>query len=546
MKTARKFLTMALVLALCALNVAAPVSAESGWTLTAPGEFPVVEGERAEIDILAPFSTYVEDIETNTFTTMYEEKTNVHVNWELSNDLGNTKAMVFASGEYPDVIFGGISVVEEMTYANSIFIPLNELIDEQTVWMKDVLYGDLQYVIPAITQPDGNIYVLPATTYEDSHLICKNRYWINTYWLNQLNLETPTTTDELYNVLKAFKEQDPNGNGEADEIPIVLTSPYTCAYLTSAFIYDDGENRFRILDDGVTVDPIFNKEEWREGIRFIKKLYDEGLTDTTAFTLDSAATKELFENATAERVGSVSALYQGNFANIDGERQAHMDALPPISGPEGVQYAGYYPYVHTSTTTRGTAAITTQCENPELVMRWLDWFFSFEGGLTVQTGPKGVYWDVPEEGSLSYAGLPATWERLTSYGLESNDSWQGIGMPKSHSMHSGLLGHADKFYEADGLEDRLIYYTRQYQEYIPEKVLPQMYVSLDISDEYYRMQTDINNFVNEAFVQFVTGGMSIDNDWDGYLAQLNAMGLEQYVTWTQETYDGFLAANAAD
>lgn len=543
MKTARKILTMALVLALCAVNLAVPAFAE-GWTLTAPGTFPVVEGERAEIDILAPMSTLVEDIETNWFTTMYEEKTNVHVNWELSADLTNTKAMVFASGDYPDVFFGGISVVEEMSYANTIFIPLNDLIEEQTVWMKDVLYGDLKYVIPAITQPDGNIYVLPTTTYEDSHLICQNRYWINTYWLNQLGLAAPTTTDELYEVLKAFKEKDPNGNGLADEIPIVLTSPFTCAYLTSAFIYDDGQNRFRILEDGVTVDPIFNKEEWREGIRFIKKLYDEGLTDPTAFTLDSAATKELFENATAETVGSISGMYQGNWANIDGERQAHMDALPPVAGPEGVQYAGYYPYVHTGVNARGSAAISTQCESPELVMRWLDWFFDFEGGLTVRTGPKGVKWDVPPEGSKSYTGEPATWTRLTSFGLEGNDSWQGMGMPHSHSMHSGLLGHADKFYEADGLEDRLIYYTRQYQEFIPEKVLPQMYVAQDISDDYYRMQTDINNFVDEAFVQFVTGGMSIENDWDAYVGQLNSMGLEQYIAWTQETYNGFLAATA--
>ena len=161
----------------------------------------------------------------------------------------------------------------------------------------------------------------------------------------------------------------------------------------------------------------------------------------------------------------------------------------------------------------------------------------------MRTGAKGEYWDDAPEGSLSYAGLPATWQRLSSYGVAGNYCWNGIGMPHSHSMHGNLLGVPEKFYEGDGMEDRLIYYTRQYQQYIPEKVLPQMYVAMDISDDYYRMQGEINDFVNESFVQFVTGGLDLDKDWDGYLSQLDSLGLEQYVTWTQETYDGYLAAN---
>ncbi len=540
----KTLLQIMLVLALLA-SIVVPATAESGegWTLTEPGTFPIVEGERAEITILAPYSSLIEDITTNDFTLMYEEKTNVHVNWELSSDLANTRAMIYATGDYPDVFFGGIPVADEMQYADTIFIPLNDLIDKYTVWMKEVLYSDLKYVRPAITQPNGNIYVLPKTSYEDSHKICVNRYWINTSWLEKLGLKTPETIDELYDVLVAFKTQDPNGNGIADEIPVVFTSPFTCAWFMCSYIYDDGQNRFRILDDGVTVDPVFNKEEFREGLRFLHKLYAEGLTDTTAFTLDSTATKELFENATAETVGSISGKYQGTWGNIDGERQAHMDALPPVEGPEGVRYAGYYPFVHTEVNQRGECAISTSCKHPELVMRWLDWFYSFEGGLTVRTGAKGEYWDDAPEGSLSYAGLPATWQRLSSYGVAGNYCWNGIGMPHSHSMHGNLLGVPDKFYEGAGMEDRLIYYTRQYQQYIPEKVLPQMYVSLDISDDYYRMQGEINDFVNESFVQFVTGGLDLDKDWDGYLSQLESLGLEQYVTWTQESYDDYLAAN---
>ena len=39
-------------------------------------------------------------------------------------------------------------------------------------------------------------------------------------WLDKLNLKAPTTVDELHDVLYAFRNEDPNGNGLKDEIPL--------------------------------------------------------------------------------------------------------------------------------------------------------------------------------------------------------------------------------------------------------------------------------------------------------------------------------------
>ena len=183
---------------------------------------------------------------------------------------------------------------------------------------------------------------------------------------------------------------------------------------------------------------------------------------------------------------------------------------------------------------------TVALENPEVFVRWMDWFYSFEGGLTVRTGPEGTYWQRPAAGSISYAGLPATWERLTSFGVTQNVCWSGL-VGHSHSMHGGLLGKADKFYEADGLEDRLIAYTKAYMPFAAKTVLPPLYVPEAVSAEYFKIQTDINKYVNESFVQFVTGGMDLDKDWDAYVQQINTIGLEKYITTTQQAYDVFLS-----
>lgn len=511
--------------------------------VTPPGTFPVVL-EPMTVTFLAPQATLIEDIYTNDFTLEYEKMTNIHIEWDLlaSGDAGDQRKLSFVSGDYPDAYLGlGITYDEEMQYGHTLFIPLNDLIDEYSVHLK-ALMSELKYLTPMMTAPDGSIFTMPITTYEDSHLIAPNRYWINTEWLKNLGLEAPTTTEELITVLTAFKNDDPNGNGLKDEIPLILSEPGTVygdpSYFISAFIYDDGDNRFRILDGNI-VDPVFNKEEWREGLRFLNRLYTEGLTDTTAFTLDGTAMRELVENADANLVGMVPGLYMGNFANLDGERQANYDALVPLKGPEGVQTTFSNPYVHST----GLFAITTACENPDALVRWADWFFSFEGGMRARTGIEGQHWARVTDGSLSYAGLPATWERLGTFGLAQNYCWSGLSFPQNHSFHGELKGKADKLYEADGLEDRLIVYTRQYEPYTPEKVLPPFYLDPEVSSEFYKLRTDIKKYVKEMYVQFAIGNASLDSDWDSYLAQLDAIGLQRYVELTQKGYNDFVNAN---
>ena len=71
-----------------------------------------------------------------------------------------------------------------------------------------------------ITTPDGNIYSLPNID-GSLHVQYNMKLWINTQWLDNLGLDMPTTTEEFYEVMKAFKEKDANGNGDPnDEIPL--------------------------------------------------------------------------------------------------------------------------------------------------------------------------------------------------------------------------------------------------------------------------------------------------------------------------------------
>ena len=162
------------------------------------------------------------DLTKNLAWTTMEELTNMH--WDLTlasdGDLDEKRSLEFAGGEYKSVFYkSGISEADAMKYAkDEIVIPLNDLIDQYMPNFKALM--DERDGWKYITSSDGNIYSLPQVN-DDG---CGMMLFINQVWLDKLGLEMPKTFDEYIEVLRAFKEKDPNGNGESDEIPLYLAN----------------------------------------------------------------------------------------------------------------------------------------------------------------------------------------------------------------------------------------------------------------------------------------------------------------------------------
>ena len=196
-------------------------SSALAYTVSEPGQLPVVD-EVVEYTICAPDTTYVCDLNENTLTPWIQEKTNVKINFEEIPDTEwDTKVnLLIASDELPDAfIYGSFSAAELADYGSQgVFLALNDIIEEHGHYVKQVF--DQQEALPgAYTALDGNIYTLPDIN-ECYHCFYSMRAWINQQWLTNLGLEYPNTVDEFVNVLRAFKEQAANGNGDPnDEIP---------------------------------------------------------------------------------------------------------------------------------------------------------------------------------------------------------------------------------------------------------------------------------------------------------------------------------------
>ncbi|RXZ80017.1 extracellular solute-binding protein [Paenibacillaceae bacterium] len=503
------------------------------------GQFPITE-EKTTIRIMVPSNPTVEDFATNEFTKYLEEKTNINIEWEVipSKSAAEKLNLMLSSGDdLPDVIMDfGVSNAQQMIYGNQgIFLPLNDMIEKYGVETKN-MFEKLPVVKESITAPDGNIYSLPHVN-ECFHCTLPRRMWIYQPWLDQLDLQMPTTTDEFYEVLKAFKTKDPNGNNKADEIPL-SGSPsgfYSSidSFLMNAFIYNPGGNGV-YLEDGKTVVP-FDKPEWQEGLKYLRKLYKEGLLDPQSLTQDGDQLKRLGENPEVAIMGAAAGMHMGVISEFYGSSNRWLEykTVPPLKGPGGVQIAPYEAFHLVGT---GSYLITKGSKNPEVAFRLADLLYNEEVTLRSVIGRPDQEWQKAEAGELGINGQPAKWKQIADWGKAQNFNWGQSGPSlRPSDLRLGEVVNPEKPLE-------IIMYEEAKTKYEPykqalEKVLPPLFFTNEQATEIGDLSKSITDYVNEMIARFVTGDADLDKDWDSYLSNLNNMNLKRYLEIYQETYD---------
>ena len=340
-------------------------------------------------------------------------------------------------------------------------------------------------------------------------------------------------------MLTAFKTQDPNGNGKADEVPFTgATTGWNTTldgYLMNPFEYNDARDRLYL--DGGNVVAAFTTDGWRDGLRYMSRLYDEGLIDQEGFTQDQNQMKQGVEGETI-LYGAIAAGVPAAFSLNEGEATKNFYLLPPVAGPSGLRRTPFFPPEHGFR--NGRFVITREAEHPEVAFRWADYMYAEEATLTLYFGEQGVDWKYSEPGEVGVDDKPALFEELTMVrGVPGqNQAWSHMS-PRHASwaiIQSRTTDPDDIWY----IEKRLYDATKSGQEPYgapAEMVLPPLFVSLTDQQEFNELRTTINEFVRENVALFVTGKLDPESDWDSYLAELDKIGIDRYLELVQSTYD---------
>lgn len=495
-----------------------------------------------------------QNLPTNGFTRYLEQTYGVAFRWEtIPYDGAREKRQIsLASGNYADTYIltayiDQFSKAEVLRYGNQgIFLPLNDLIDKYAPHIK-AAFAENAALRELNTAPDGNIYGL--VSYADCfHCSYPNKMWLNKQWLDKLGLAMPKTPAEFKRVLEAFKTQDPNGNGVTDEIPLSGSTEefgvHIVPYLMNGFIYDDDRD-YLMLKNG-KVDSAANKPEWKEGLAYIKSLYDEGLIDPGAFTQNAEAYKKLGDNVGEEILGAGAAMHPDIFvtgAASGGTRSRDYAPVPPLVGP----HASYATHDEGGIVP-GAKFVITNKATPEAqiaLIKMIDYIYTSDGQIHAESGEEGVGWRKPKPGeqALGKGVVPKFAGMEAKPGQPPNNSgWVGTGhfyMPKSY-RDSWVQG--TDIYAADGYERRLQAATALYAGKEPQELFPawDVWVSDANAQQASVLETNLKNYIDQNTLQFITGSKSLTADWNSYVEGLNEMGLQAYLAIMQHGYDVYL------
>ena len=522
---------------------------------------PAVAEEKPTLTVALTTSGMVTDYEDNYFTNYLEEKLGIEIEfYMLPTDAGDTRtkvALMATGGEdRPDVFVVDNHLSPEMilSYGQAgLFLAIEDYVNDPEVMpnFNAIPDEDRELLKTAQTQADGHMYSLSA--YEpETWNYTPFRMYINKAWLEAVGKEVPTTTDELKDVLIAFRDGDPNGNGVQDEIGVYgqASGGYgenVTAALINSFIYWNNNqlNGGLALDesDYDTVYAPYTTDAWRDAMRYLKDLYDEGLLSASTFTDDNNTFKAVLNQETPvvgfTSSGSLSAWPSASTnANF-----LQMELIAPLVGPDGVNYT---PFIEQWPGQE--LMICASTEKLDLALKFADEFFDHYTSKIERLGIEDVDWTSDPERTAGQtnayveAGLVDSVDTLviSNFWAENqNHTWRNHG-PRYYSIDDFLHQYDYSSGNAYDPNDPAQLYGKCYELYYskrPEKLLPMLKFTPEESEMLTEALTNIPDFVKNAIAEFTTGTRDIESGWDQYLAELDSMGLQLMIDTCQAAYD---------
>ena len=509
------------------------------------------DGDTKKITIGIPQDTKViPNYDENAYTKWLEKESGYDIEFVLFNSSAAdyktqlATAIINEDEDLPDILWGfkGLGSGVWSTYGeDGYFIDLTEYFEDKEGKAKPwwdraskLPQGYVDMVLRRCTADDGGMYAFPRIEYTEIDTM-DYMVFINQEWLTKLELDMPTDKDSLYNVLKAFRDGDPNGNGEKDEKPLV-GGPGVIAWIINMFIPYNTEKMFGLSEDGQTVTTPFAEDKYREALIYLRKLYDEGLMVNCYSISDSEITS--FLNPT-------------NKVNVVGVGQGHP-TLDFNYGEESIYAYTAIPYWgyairNENQNTYGTF-ITEDAADPDACWELLMLMSSEESAMRQRYGEYGVDWTDADEGTKSYLGYDAT------YKLINDNAFSGINGQTYHSVSATILIGAeneyaqydetlDKWLHAKNGLIRDIFYSfdKAEKENNPKYMMPVIYYTEEDALETENEQINVKSVINSYQMKFVIGAGGLDpnsnSDWNIYLGELKDNGVEKWQAQLQRIYE---------
>lgn len=476
-----------------------------------------------------------------------------------SRDVWKNQLTIMLSGNtLPDLI-----VNSELSYGDA------NADGEKGAYLALDKYADLMPNLTALMKAEPSLKL--AMTASDGHYYGLNRYvtdklngarfpqvYINDQWLEKVGMKVPTTADELYAVLKAFKEQDANGNGDPnDEIPFGMIDDWSArqgrmmlmamfGMYCTAMGKDDGTMNFYVDKDG-KVGLYELTDNYKAYLQYCRNLYKDGLLDDEIYTQTSAQFQEK-RNSNKYGVASYYELSKNNDGTNHSQSSVLCGLTSELTDVKGVALR--------PGSSNAKLLVNANTKYPEAICRLLDYFFTQENldkfyeGIRFtwenSTVPGFENVKVRDDKPLAIkAGYEAekSWEYVTTKVLIQN-GFDSFIVTNATSLYKDMT-HAElvelnkklKAQETDAPTNCSVYEAATADGIQFFDAYPAMGYPSEVNEERNGLIKTMVSYINAQKSQIILGTIEVDKGWEDMKAALKTQGIDRLLEIEQQTYD---------
>ncbi|WP_319561101.1 extracellular solute-binding protein [Marispirochaeta sp.] len=442
------------------------------------------------------------DINDNPYLDYIEQQNDADI--EIINEASSSQyvqkaSIIFASGQLPDYVLinNDLRTNFSIWAREGLLLPLDEYIND-TSYMKD----DILPLSWELSKIDGKIHAIPMQRYDVSPRMTFARQ----DWLDNLGIDPDKikTIEDWYQMLKAFTENDPDGNGKDDTYGI--TGRSNDEY--SLYIFLDAFNAAKARLVNGEVLPNYILPEYKEWLKFMQKLYNEGIMDPE-YVVNTK--QQYWEKIASDKVGAFYHFWSlQEYTGLNGSRE-NLAAMNPPLRPDGSPGNNI-----NAMPVRHWIAITKNAGNPKKIVDLLDWAFSPDGGTFVHAGIEGMdYETVDNKLTIKPDRKGKSWAwRFITMGVQKTKMDEQLHSVLKQSWGELGLQHLD-FSTQHGTYDEISMLIPPFPE---------------LAD--YDLQAQRDEFREKAII----GAIDIDAEWDNFVTRWRSSGGNEWIKLYTESY----------
>lgn len=484
------------------------------------------------VDLNSVTAQVVKNLGDTEFAKELTKETGIKVKYEHPAAGQTTEAfnVLVASGDYPDIIeytWQKYSGGAGSAIKNKVIISLDDAFKNYSPNISKILKANPE-VDRMVKTDDGHYYVYPflrGTSGKNNELLASDGFVIRKDLLQKVNMDVPSTPDDWYKVLSAFKNQlhiKTPLTIKAGADPTMLSQQLAGGFDSwGDFYVDNGK-----VKNGLVESTRYNY------LSTMHKWYSEGLLDNDYLVVDTKAMNSKMLNSTAAATYAPGGSGLGTWLPQMQATDPSVELVytPPITSTKGKNAK----FSKLNAVADGSgAAITTSCKHVAEAAKLLDYLYGDKGHMLADFGVEGESYTMKN-------GQPVFTDEILK---------NSKGLAVSSAMSLYIRGHLsgpfvqdsrelEQYYSLPELKDALKLWTKTDE---PSHQMPNLNVPAVDSDTLAKIVSNIKDYSNESEAKFISGATPLTQDsFNKYVAQINSFGLDKALQIYQTAYDKYI------